>query len=70
MAEQREEHSFGRDQNVDVSKPRRVDMDLVQYVIEVDSLISSPSEDVDESLLLENIFDELKGKEARCVPSA
>ena len=47
-----------------IQRPRRVEPDIAAYVAEVDSLLDNPEEGIDESLLLANIFGELRHKEA------
>ena len=46
------------------NKPRRVEPDLLSYFREVETLLDNPVEDVDETLLIQNIYDEMKHNEA------
>jgi nucleolar protein 9 len=59
--------TFPRNNDIDwskIQKPRKVDADLLTYFKEVEHLLENPEEDLDQELLLQNIYDEMKNHEA------
>jgi hypothetical protein len=63
-----ERSTFPRNNDIDwgkIQKPRKVDADLLTYFKEVEHLLDNPGEeDLDQQLLLQNIYDEMKAHEA------